>query len=664
MADTEPVTHNDTPAARNSETSLQGVSRDAPEERTSDRRQTRDPLAELVTRLDAIRPLIADRNPRLATTIERLAAPGDHADYVSRLHYPSHAAQALQDTERLVGRIDTDPALREELSRLATSTPGLGNERLQKLLDLTPALADQGLVNKIRDTAADVAKFSDQKSQAVENHINALGFDVAIAPRRDPQSIQSAHDDRPTPAAALVLVENALNLRRDPKGSPSVPDPAEPARETAGTTTRSPGSAPGEDDAHARAANEMAAFGPDPGHKGQASIAPTAGSDAQPDQPGPATKSSTPTADKSASAADQQAGSVKPTDTESPIGARTAPANSAPPPRESDQSKHGSEKPEQAADPDPNKPGPVVFSGAAGAAATALAALTSAAETPDDHTRALRRSPADDQTRNRAAPEQPQRNANTPRANGEPNSERLDPFRPSTPGGIFSNIFAAITPSGQERARGATNAQAPRDPQTADPRYADLNQRSATFEVKQQGRRDAQAIEAAEHAGQAALVALKALENGPAEKILKRIQDAAENTPGGSEKVLEGMHDGGPFGDLRQAFKGALDADKKLFAAFEKAEGALASYAGQRHEIAPLIRSHQDAHTLSKKFEELDRNIGEAAWTIPGTENGKSMFQKLSDGAGQVFEKIAGALRGALGAQASAAASARPAPGP
>jgi hypothetical protein len=664
MADTEPVTHNDTPAARTSATSLQENSSNAPEERTSDRRQTRDPLADLVGRLDEIRPLIQDQNPRLATTIERLVTHGDHADYVSRLHYPSHVAQALQDTERLVGRLDADPVLRDELSRLATSAPGLGNERLQKLLELTPALADQGLVNKIRETATEVAKLADQKSQAVENQINALGFDVAVAPRQDPQSIQSAHDDRPIPAAARALVENALGLRRDPEGSPSVRDPAEPARETAGTTPRSPGPAPSEDDALARATREIAAFGPDPGHKGQTSIASTAGTDAQPAQLGPATKSSTPTADKSASAADQQAGSVKPTDTESPIGARSAPANSAPPPRESDQSKQDSEKPEQAADADPNKPGPVVFSGAAGAAATALAALTGAAKTPDAHTRALRASPAVDQTQNRAASEQPQSNANPPRANGQANSEKLDPFRPSTPGGLFSNIFAAITPSGQERARGATNAQAPRDPQTSDPRHADLNQRSATFEAKQQGRRDAKAIEAAEHAGQAALDALKALENGPAEKILRRIQDAAESTPGGIEKVLEGMQDGGPFADLRKAFKGALDADEGLHAAFKKAEGALASYAEQRGKVAPLIDSHQNAHALSRKFEELDRNIGEAAWTIPGTDDGKSMFQKLSDGAGQVFEKIAGALRGALGAQASAAASARPSPGP
>lgn len=581
------------------------------------RAASRDPLADLVSRLADLRPQIQDDNPRLATTIERLVEHASHTDYVSRLHYPAHAAQALQDTERLVGRIDVDPSLRDELSRLATSTPGLKNERLQKLLEITPALADQDLVNKIRETAARVAKLPDQNSRAADQDINALAFDAAVAPRREPNASPTARDDRPTAPAGHAHVDDGLGVTRDP--SPS------------------------------KAEREIAAFGP------------------APDQATPKATDKAATTSGPINAANQQ-------DTEAPIGARAARDNPDPAPREAEQPKVDREKSGEPSRDDPRKNGPIIFTGPAGTAASvlagaagtaksALSALTGVANTinaPDEQINALRRSPAEGSSQ--TAPAQPD--------TAESKDQKdLDPFRPSTPGGPLANFFAAITPSGQERARknAATqtppNTQTPANPQGQAPQKGVLTERYNTFEARQQVKRDAKAIEGAEQAGQAALDALKALENGPAAPILQRIQSAAENHPGGIENVLEGMHKDGPYADLRKSFDAALAADEKLEAAFKNAETALASYGNLRDKITPLLSSHQNAQALSKKFQELDSELGEASWTIPGTKEGESMFKKLSDGAGEIFHKIAGLLRGASGAQASASASARPSPG-
>jgi hypothetical protein len=585
-------------------------------ELTADRSRaaSRDPLADLVSRLADLRPQIQDDNPRLATTIERLSDHASHTDYVSRLHYPAHAAQALQDTERLVGRIDVEPSLREELSPLATSAPGLKNERLQKLLEITPALADQDLVNKIRETAAAVAKLPDQNSRAVDHNINALAFDAAVAPRREP---------------------NASPIARN---EPSL----------------------------SKAEREIAAFGPAPDQVSPETISPAA---KDPQVSAETTKATGKAATTSGpiNAADQQ-------DTEAPIGARAARDNPGPTPREAEQPKADREKSGESSGDDPRKNGPVIFTGPAGAAASvlagaagaaksALSALTGSADTinaPDEQINALRRSPAE--ASSQTAPAQHD-------AAESKDLKDLDPFRPSTPGGPLANFFAAITPSGQERARknAATqtppNTQTPANPQGQAPQKGVLTERHSAYEARQQVKRDAKAIDAAAQAGQAALDALKALENGPAAPILQRIQSAAENNPGGIEKVLEGMKDGGPFAGLRESFDAALAADKKLNGAFKNAETTLASYASQRSDITPLLSSHQNAQTLSKKFQELDSELGEASWTIPGTNEGESMFEKLSDGAGQVFDKIASLLRGGSGAEASASASARPSPG-
>jgi hypothetical protein len=579
-------------------------------------RPERDPLADLVSRLAELRPRIQNENPRLAATIERLADHASHTDYVSRLHYPAHAAQALQDTERLVGRIDVDPSLREALSPLATSAPGLKNERLRKLLEVTPTLADQDLVNKIRETAATVAKLPDQNSRTVDQDVNALAFDAAVAPRREPIASPTARDDRPTPPATPALVDDALGPTRDP--SPS------------------------------KAEREIAAFGPAPDQ-------------ATPKATGKAETTSGPT-----NVANQQ-------DTEAPIGARAERDNPDPAQRETDQPKVDRDKSGEPSGDDPRKNGPVIFTGPAGAAASvlagaagaaksALSALTGAVEATnaaDKQINALRQSPAEGSSQ--TPPAQPD-------AAESKDQKDLDPFRPSTPGGPLANFFAAITPSGQERARQNATTQTPANtqtqanPQGQAPQKGVLTERHGAYEARQQVKRDAKAIEGAEQAGQAALDALKALENGPAAPILQRIQSAAENNPGGIEKVLEGMKDGGPFADLRKSFDAALAADEKLKAAFENAETALASYAEQRNKITPLLSSHQNAQALSKKFQELDSEIGEAAWTMPGTKEGKSMFEKLSDGASQVFDKIASSLRGAFGNRASA--TAQPSPGP
>ncbi len=98
---------------------------------------------------------------------------------------------------------------------------------------------------------------------------------------------------------------------------------------------------------------------------------------------------------------------------------------------------------------------------------------------------------------------------------------------------------------------------------------------------RMQARRDAEEIKGVTQSGAAVLGALEALERHETTGILLKIRDAA-NANGGMERVLSEMRPGGAFEDLRKEFNVALSHDEGFAAAYEKATGALSSYAETR----------------------------------------------------------------------------------
>ena len=153
---------------------------------------------------------------------------------------------------------------------------------------------------------------------------------------------------------------------------------------------------------------------------------------------------------------------------------------------------------------------------------------------------------------------------------------------------------------------------------------------------RMQARRDAEQIKGASQAGTAVLASLEALERQETTGILMKIRDAA-NANGGIEHVLSEMRPGGAFEDLRKEFNVALSHDEGFAAAYEKATGALSSYAETRAGMISAPRPRADINLA--RLETLDQEIGAAAKTLPGLKDGKNALDEALEGGKEAVEK-------------------------
>jgi hypothetical protein len=162
---------------------------------------------------------------------------------------------------------------------------------------------------------------------------------------------------------------------------------------------------------------------------------------------------------------------------------------------------------------------------------------------------------------------------------------------------------------------------------------------------RMQARRDAEEIKGVTQSGAAVLASLEALERQETTGILLKIRDAA-NANGGMERVLSEMRPGGAFEDLRKEFNVALSHDEGFAAAYEKATGALSSYAETRAGMisAPSPR----ANINLARLETLDQEIGAAAKTLPGLKDGKNALDEALEGGKEAVEKAFTAIHQAF----------------
>jgi hypothetical protein len=162
---------------------------------------------------------------------------------------------------------------------------------------------------------------------------------------------------------------------------------------------------------------------------------------------------------------------------------------------------------------------------------------------------------------------------------------------------------------------------------------------------RMQARRDAEEIKGVTQSGAAVLGSLEALERQETTGILMKIRDAA-NANGGIERVLSEMRPGGAFEDLRKEFNVALSHDEGFAAAYEKATGALSSYAQTRAGMISAPRPRADINLA--RLETLDQEIGAAAKTLPGLKDGKNALDEALEGGKEAVEKALTAIRQAF----------------
>ena len=230
---------------------------------------------------------------------------------------------------------------------------------------------------------------------------------------------------------------------------------------------------------------------------------------------------------------------------------------------------------------------------------------------------------------------------------------RLPPSSTGSRSKAFSTIFAgrkrrlprlqtAPTTGAAESRDWPADAAAPKAASPA----GGLRDKLGVFTAdRMQARRDADEIKGVSQAGTAVLASLEALERQETTGILMKIRDAA-NANGGIERVLSEMRPGGAFEDLRKEFNVALSHDEGFAAAYEKATGALSSYAETRAGMISAPRPRADINLA--RLETLDQEIGAAAKTLPGLKDGKNALDEALEGGKEAVEKAFTAIRQAF----------------
>lgn len=123
-------------------------------------------------------------DPSLGATIKSIGEKANVPDQLQDATLRTRVAYALQDVEKLAGPISSmQPGLREEMTRLAASYPGLRNERMQELVRGTVDLDDRSLVRDIRKRAADISRSSDQGSPDIQSQIEVMENRIRLSAR-------------------------------------------------------------------------------------------------------------------------------------------------------------------------------------------------------------------------------------------------------------------------------------------------------------------------------------------------------------------------------------------------------------------------------------------------------------------------------------------------
>ncbi len=143
-----------------------------------------DPLRALIEKLDRTQALVSRVDPALAAVVRNVAEKADLPGRLDDQTYRTRVAYLLQDMEKLVGPIaGVQSGLREEMTKLAATAPGLQNERMQALVAMTASIDGKALVKDIRQGASDMVKAGDQMSPDAQSKVDVLENRVRLSTR-------------------------------------------------------------------------------------------------------------------------------------------------------------------------------------------------------------------------------------------------------------------------------------------------------------------------------------------------------------------------------------------------------------------------------------------------------------------------------------------------
>ena len=196
--------------------------------------QDRNPLRDVVDRMDRAREHIAKADPQLSDTIRLLAERADRPGIMDNPIYRGRVAYALLDLEKLAGPVSNMPGpLRQEMTQLATSVTGLQNERLQDLMRKTIEIPDSGLVRDIRIVATDTAGRSTQDTSAIRERVEVLENRarlIAGSPVFPIKEASAGHQATPEPAVPNTQKRDQTSGPTSVGPAPEMPNEARTAQ--------------------------------------------------------------------------------------------------------------------------------------------------------------------------------------------------------------------------------------------------------------------------------------------------------------------------------------------------------------------------------------------------------------------------------------------------
>lgn len=582
--------------------------------------------ANLLAQFDDRRASIEAHDPDLAARIDRVAESFLEKP-VERLRDPrfkTDLAYALQDTEKLEGPIFVDSRLRDELTRLAASSPGLKNAQMENLMKMTPAIDDFALVARLREKAAEIAGKSNQTTKAIQSDLNALSYELLNSPRRESIALTPAEPDVDVGPMATRTAQQAFIA------SPSI----DTVRDEMGANAQS---TPVHDPVEKKSSSDRTPIMSEHAPRESSRIPAASTKDAS--EQGPA---------------------------ERKIGPRSSASRNAT--IEIDAFEGHSLSQGQARP----VPGPVAAPASPrpdGRPSRRVAAADAQSPANDDHKLGTSASRPASPASPSAPPELQEADRAETRSAKQHEIEVIG--QRLVLGGVFGKAVGAIGKSASafgrilEAATPPSQTSRPPVQQPAEKQIDrdDVRQRLQTFEMtRMQPKRDDSRLRAADASGRAALEALSALRAEPSASILDRIQDAAASNKGGLRAVIAGMKPGGAFEGLREEFNVMLKRNEAFGAAYDRAANALARYGKDREGVASVLASHPDASSWNDHFKTLDAAVGEAASEMPGKKPAADMLDHLGEKAREIVEKVLEKILGVF--QRDPESRPSPSPGP
>jgi len=587
---------------------------DESDARTSATREALKQIEQSASRLQ-------ESDPKFAGALQALVRQGSDPDQHWQPAFQHKVAYALQDMEKTpVGSVALSDESRSEMTRLAASAAGLENERMLALMSATASIAgNRGLIREIRITGADVGRQTDQNTDEVESRIEAL--------------------------------ENKVRL---------APTPSGPTQSTGNTASGGPANGVGPGSGSAQAGESGAvqevlkkmermypiALSADPKLAEQLDYAIRQGKDperaTQPDvrhyvaytlQDLERWRGPLPLSLATRSEMTRLAGSAPALVNERMLALMGVTASIGSQPlvneirklalgagRKTDQETQETDRRIDELWEKIRAPGP-----------------TAAASSSD----------ADGAGRTAAQTQSGQNGARQPGA-GQNGGQPPQIYVQRT---VLDTLLAGL------RFRGSSNNEAP-----GQPGETPMADRLAAFEKRTQDERDENTLKGAVKSGRAALDALQGFSNSEGAAVMSRIREAAKSDPGGMPAVLAEMREGGRFADLRQQFNGALETDRGLANAYDKAATALTRYGADRSTAQDILSRRADTSAIAGRLQEMDAEIGEAAASTPSRTDGRNMIDDLAAKAAELLQRAVSAVKTAFAG--SPAATSQPSASP